>query len=387
MGRQPNGRNNFFLAQKVEVLQSRDLRLKSRILNKKMFVICLLLLSSFLPVRSLGSTSLRGFHKRLERRGKRDTTKVTDGSATSKVISTVIDSLNVTEEDEKLWDTYQEVKTHALLKMDQKGPLPTNFSICFAIFTTRDDFHVPLTVLGKDDSLLFDTTIDNDETINASAITLALMENAEEYTNAELIPKVFPGQWVRNCLAISLQTGSIKWVLDGILVHDITSNLLRGEMAGKILIGAAWFPSGWAHFNSKVTGVNIFSSALSVSAMKARTEHKIEDCEESGDYLSWDEMEWEVHGNVRLETVEEKRPCKSETDILLFYTEFAIMSECMYHCEKLKGRAPKIVTKKTMEQSSEIHESQLLQQGRQHNVGPLDVSDQQKQGRRMERLL
>ena len=45
-------------------------------------------------------------------------------------------------------------------------------------------------------------------------------------------------------------------------------------------------------------------------------------------------------------TVEERQPCKNDTDILLFYTEFAIMSECMYHCEKLKGRAPKILTKK-----------------------------------------
>ena len=34
-----------------------------------------------------------------------------------------------------------------------------------------------------------------------------------------------------------------------------------------------------------------------------------------------------------------------EPDTFLFYTEFAKMSDCMHHCQKLGGRAPKVVTK------------------------------------------
>ena len=149
-----------------------------------------------------------------------------------------------------------------------------------------------------------------------------------------------------------MQSGSIKLVMNGILVLDFISDaLMRAvercptNLAGKIIVGATkTASSGWKQANTNITHVNIFSKVLPVKAMKAKTEHKFKDCEESGDYLSWNEMEWEMHGDITTHIIDSDQPCKNESDILLYYTKFKKMSDCMYHCKKLGGRAPKVVT-------------------------------------------
>ena len=55
---------------------------------------------------------------------------------------------------------------------------------------------------------------------------------------------------MKSCVAFSIETGSIKWVVDGILVLDIISDALVKakdnipfNLTGKIVIGAGKFVS------------------------------------------------------------------------------------------------------------------------------------------------
>ena len=192
-----------------------------------MFLLPLCLLYSLLIASSHFSLSPEGFHEKQEQRGKRDTTTFKAASATTKVMSTVVEYQNLTEDDDTYKATYQEVKTYALLKKDPKGTLSYNFSMCSAIFTTRDERHYPLTLLGEDGDLLVKVYMANNNHLvkNTSLIRLGI-QNVEYHDDATLIHKVLPEQWVRVCMAISMQTGSIIVVMNGILVHDIISEVV-----------------------------------------------------------------------------------------------------------------------------------------------------------------
>ena len=64
--------------------------------------------------------------------------------------------------------------------------------------------------------------------------------------------------------------------------------------------------------SQKITSLNVFSSALSVEEMKKKTEEGSEICDAKGDYLSWEDMEWETYGKVRLQTLVRENLCRKE---------------------------------------------------------------------------
>ena len=94
-----------------------------------------------------------------------------------------------------------------------------------------------------------------------------------------------------------------------------------------------------------MTNVNIFSSALSVATLKQKTGQNKENCEDNGDYLGWEEAEWDLKGDAKIQILGKADPCKKEPDMIAFSVEFPKMSDCMNHCKKIGGRAPKVVTK------------------------------------------
>ena len=53
-------------------------------------------------------------------------------------------------------------------------------------------------------------------------------------------------------------------------------------------------------YDNKVTGVNIFSSALSVRGMEKMTSEMSEGCGKDGDYLAWDNIVWTLKGSAAL---------------------------------------------------------------------------------------
>ena len=98
----------------------------------------------------------------------------------------------------------------------------------------------------------------------------------------------------------------------------------------------------WYAVSNKVTNMNIFSTALSIDWMQQTT--KGAGCVDDGDYLSWWEMEWNLHGEAKIETVDSKELCRASPSVNLFFAGFSGMESCMYFCQNLGTRAPPVVT-------------------------------------------
>ena len=215
------------------------------------------------------------------------------------------------EEDSSYKKTWRELDTYALLKKGPKSSLPDNFTICTMMYSLNSVEHYPLTLLGTDDDLLIKTYIDNSEAglVNTSKVGLSI-QNQKYHSNSNTLPMVYPGEWIKGCLALSFKLGSIKWVLDGLLVVDTTSDSLSAvadnlpiNLSEKILLGATKERSGWKQNIFKVADINVFSTALSEDLMKAVTKAGFCDVMD-GDYLSWEDMEWEAHGEIDVEVVD-----------------------------------------------------------------------------------
>ena len=68
-------------------------------------------------------------------------------------------------------------------------------------------------------------------------------------------------------------------------------------------------------------------------------------CVQEGDYLSWGDMEWILHGQARMETTEKEETCKQKPLVDLYYTPFHDgMDSCMHHCQNLDTRVPSVAT-------------------------------------------
>ena len=55
-------------------------------------------------------------------------------------------------------------------------------------------------------------------------------------------------------------------------------------------------------------------------------------------------MEWTLHGQARIETVDQEEPCKGEPYLNLYHTKFPDMDTCMHHCENLYTRVPSVAS-------------------------------------------
>ena len=58
----------------------------------------------------------------------------------------------------------------------------------------------------------------------------------------------------------------------------------------------------------------------------------------------------DLKGDAKIEILGKADPCKKEPDMIAFSVEFPKMSDCMNHCQKIGGRAPKVVTKEQWHQ-------------------------------------
>ena len=57
-----------------------------------------------------------------------------------------------------------------------------------------------------------------------------------------------------------------------------------------------------------MTNLKIFSSALPVERMQEYTKGE-NGCGEDGDYLSWGEMQWNLHGDAKVEHMDAEEAC------------------------------------------------------------------------------
>ena len=161
------------------------------------------------------------------------------------------------------------------------------------------------------------------------------------------VPPLFPNQWTKSCMAVNTTSGHINWVVEGNLVLSRefvevkNSESLPKDLSKRLVLGAESYGGSWFASPVKVTNLDIFSSPLSIEKMENMTREGF--CFDEGDYLSWGEMEWILHGHARKKTTEIEHKCEKPL-VDFFYAQFPGMDSCMHHCEHLGSRVPPVTT-------------------------------------------
>ena len=104
-------------------------------------------------------------------------------------------------------------------------------------------------------------------------------------------------------------------------------------------------------FTGQYSNLNIFSLPLPTEKMVAMTQAGSPECGAPGDYLSWEEADWQLQSQAKIALVEElDGPCKKLSWLHIYTGAFDYHSDCMEHCQKMgKGRSPPLRTGKELE--------------------------------------
>ena len=127
---------------------------------------------------------------------------------------------------------------------------------------------------------------------------------------------IVPHSWYHVCLGLDTVSGMLRIVVNGIKVVNEekaefrnTSDWRPGSLDGNILVFKEFFTSFWAQKRGKFTNMNVFAFMISLEDMMMRTSGEA-DCTAPGDYLSWEEMEWSITGDVDSGTVDTEDLCQ-----------------------------------------------------------------------------
>ena len=270
-----------------------------------------------------------------------------DGEKCNYVVNHSFCESSLPPEDLEGKNTLEEVHTYAELKNDPRSNLPDSFTICSTIMdTTCQSSWWPM----------FFNVLDNENKMLTSPALLTSLESrlaiylptgwSPSFFNK--IPTTFTNRWIRSCLAFNSTSGSVTWMVEGVLIMSMESEKLKESsklpknLSRKLILGAKSYAGKWYSASNKVTNLNIFSSFLSVAEMKSMTQGK--NCAEKGDYLAWENMEWVLHGKARRETVNTNEPCVGAPVANLFHASFPGWDSCMHLCENMGTRTPSVTS-------------------------------------------
>ena len=256
--------------------------------------------------------------------------------------------------------------------------LPIDFTACSTTTTLPDDDGtlLLLSLLDQSGENQLLTLNMYSSSLEDRQSTFYIMFNDNAHLSLKSLPMFFPHQWVHSCLAIHGNTGRIQWVVDGHLVEDKQFDSWREGLAeklpknltGRLLLGIEGGYSQWLSVKQKMTHLNIFSSLLSIESMKSITRGGGQDCGRPGDFLAWQNMEWSLHGESLIESLDPEEPCEEEPMFNLYNAYFLSMKDCMQHCEKLGTRAPPVVTQEQWDQIQGFMDKELYQKGHGNKV-------------------
>ena len=232
--------------------------------------------------------------------------------------------------------SFKDVKTYSELKYDPRASLPSSFTICVSVLVTTDNINPSLfTLLGNDGQPWFSAGLWQQGNLVRKQFYYPV---PNQWVKIDTV-RMFPHHWVRSCLALNTLSGLVQWVARGKLVDNSTltqlTNNVPKDLRGKIILGSDYFSykAKWISSSNKLTKLEIFSSALDVKKMMEYT--KGEGCGDDGDYLSWDKMQWNLHGKARIEHMEAEETCTMSS--WNYYKAPFEMSSCMHFCQKLRG--------------------------------------------------
>ena len=281
--------------------------------------------------------------------------------------------------------TLEEVHSYAELKHDSRASLPDSFTVCSTIMTTScPNYAWPsfFTILDNDRAQYLSPNVRHGSM--KSFFHNFYPEGSSDQLSAK-IPPLFLKQWTTGCMAVNASSGLIQWVVDGTSVHTTICDELRNsksrprDLSKKLVLGAiSYYGDVWLVPSNKVTNLNIFSSALPVEQMERMT--KGGSCVGDGDYLAWADMEWILHGEARIETVNQEEPCKGDPYVDLYYSRFSSMDACMHHCQNLGTRVPSVTNSEDWLRLQSSLKTELYDKGRNTLRLWLPVDDQKTEG-------
>ena len=263
--------------------------------------------------------------------------------------------------------TLEEVHTYAELKHDFRGSLPDSFTICSTVKATNCPGQIWPTFFNilDNDRAQFLAPARHPGSIKSILQIVYLQESSEMLVDR--IPPMFPNQWTKSCVAVNTTSGLVQWVVEGTLLLTVVSEEVKNskrrpkDLSNKLVLGALSYGGAWEAAIQSVRNLNIFSSSVPIEKMKSMTEK--DGCSEEGDYLAWGDMEWILHGQANIETVDEEEPCKGEPYVNLFYTLFPGMDACMHHCKNLGTRVPSVTSSQNWAKLQQSLKADLYDKG------------------------
>ena len=248
-----------------------------------------------------------------------------------------------------------EIGNYAILSEAPPAPLPPSFTICSSVRHSNSEpmFFQLYSSTGRAWLHLFLAPKSQDR-LDALG---AFLFGRGVFPLPGIEVQVVPGAWHHACLSLNTTSGEAQVVVNG-----QTSELQLGEMERsrpKRLVERLVLGKGlavvWRQSTGRVAGVDIFQDLLPVNALVERTAGDV--CMESGDYLSWKEMAWRLHGAATLDSVAIEDVCRKPRDTVLFTALFMAADECHRTCLKMApedGRMPPVVTAEQQENFAEL---------------------------------
>ena len=164
----------------------------------------------------------------------------------------------------------------------------------------------------------------------------------------------FPLTWTRVCVSLDSSYGRLVMAVDGQVLKDgIHKKAMEERRPHQFRVKLGYRLEGQlaTEFSGQYANLNVFSYPLSTERMEDITRAGSEECGSPGDYVSWEEANWQLFSQAKNMSVGElDGPCRRESLFHVFTAEFIEHSGCMEHCQKLgKGRSPPVRTLQDLE--------------------------------------
>ena len=247
---------------------------------------------------------------------------------------------------------------YALLAVDNKMNLPTSFTICSSLhleFMTSSIFFYQLYQDNGKPWFNFYIGSQREEKNFAEKFIFRYYKDLTDINQTSNQVPAKPNSWYHGCTALDTVTGHMLIVVNGqIIIDQIVSELINiadkekpKSLEGRLGLFKSSYNGFWYQSRQRLTNLNVYSSGLTMDKLISITAG--ENCADRGDYLAWRESQWNITGNINLESVvkEEDLCLRSTSNLVLFTDLFYDWEECMLFCEKFPHtRAPSVATEK-----------------------------------------
>ena len=213
-------------------------------------------------------------------------------------------------------NSLKEIQTFAALEHDPLALLGQNFTICTQVSKDTLESQVHFTLLGENEQRFLGLFA------GKTGKFLIYTSSGFFIPTCLSVPAPPAHQWTRACLAVRASTGGITFVVNGMVIEDteveevrLSSDNSPTNLTGRLVLGTFQARSGeWrtGANTAMVTGVHVFSTALTKDRMVGLTRGGGEECGGEGDYLAWRRMEWQLKGEAEVAAIGEPLPCGGE---------------------------------------------------------------------------